>query len=151
MLTAICTDCPERIDMLYFMDTSYLVAITHKRDRYHADAVSISKTLVPPVRLLTTEAILMEYGNMLSQVKVRENAFRYIQILRNAPDTEIISIRPELFEKGLKDFGRYKDKEWGLVDCLSFIVMREKGVSHALTSDKHFEQAGFTILLKPES
>jgi uncharacterized protein len=133
--------------MLYFMDTSYLVAITHKRDRYHADAVSISKTLVPPVRLLTTEAILMEYGNMLN---IREKAFRYIQILRNAPDTEIISIRPELFEKGLKAFGRYKDKEWGLVDCLSFIVMREKDISQALTSDKHFEQAGFTILLKPD-
>jgi hypothetical protein len=48
--------------MLYFMDTSYLVAITHKRDRYHADAVSIGRTLETPVRLLTTEAILMEYG-----------------------------------------------------------------------------------------
>jgi uncharacterized protein len=136
--------------MLYFIDTSYLVVITHKRDRYHAEAVRISKVLENPVRLITTEAILMEYGNMLSQVNIREKAFRYIQILRNAPDTEIVSIRPELFEKGLKEFGRYKDKEWGLVDCLSFIVMKEKGISHALTSDKHFEQAGFTVLLKPD-
>jgi predicted nucleic acid-binding protein len=134
--------------MLYFLDTSYLVAITHKRDQYHSNAVSVSKFLESPVRLITTEAVLMEYGNMLSQVNVREKAFRYIQMLRNAPDTEIISVSAELFEKGLTDFGRYKDKEWGLVDCLSFVVMREKEISHALTSDRHFEQAGFKILLK---
>lgn len=134
--------------MLYFLDTSYLVAITHKKDQYHTNAVSVSKSLESPVRLFTTEAILMEYGNMLSQMNVREKAFRYIQILRSASDTEIISVSTELFEKGLTDFGRYKDKEWGLVDCLSFVVMREKRIFHALTSDKHFEQAGFKILLK---
>lgn len=136
--------------MQYFLDTSYLVAITHKKDQYHREAIKVSKMLEKPVKLITTEAILMEYGNLLSRIKVREQAFRFIQILRETEHTEIISIDSEIFEKGLKLFGKYKDKEWRLVDCSSFVVMREMGLSHALTSDRHFEQAGFTILLNPK-
>lgn len=134
--------------MRYFLDTSYLVAVTHKKDRYHAEAVKISRSLEKPIRLVTTEAILMEYGNMLSQINVREKAFQYIRLLKDSPDTEIIPADSELFEKGLEDFGRYKDKEWGLVDCMSFAVMREKNILHALTSDGHFDQAGFIALMK---
>jgi predicted nucleic acid-binding protein len=39
------------------------------------------------------------------------------------------------------------DKEWGVVDCFSFELMRIRGVTQALTADHHFEQAGFTALL----
>ncbi len=125
-----------------------MIAITHKRDQYHEDAVRVSQSLEKPVSLITTEAILMEFGNMLSQKPVRQKAFNYIRILQNSPEMEIIPANSELFEKGLKDFGRYKDKEWGLVDCMSFIIMREKNILYALTSDEHFEQAGFVMLLK---
>ena len=40
------------------------------------------------------------------------------------------------------------DKAWSLTDCMSFIVMRDGGLTEALTADHHFEQAGFTVLLK---
>jgi predicted nucleic acid-binding protein len=40
------------------------------------------------------------------------------------------------------------DKEWSLTDCISFVVMGERSLTEALTSDHHFEQAGFTALLK---
>jgi len=39
-------------------------------------------------------------------------------------------------------------KEWQLTDCISFIVMEDKEITEALTGDHHFEQAGFTALLK---
>jgi predicted nucleic acid-binding protein len=39
------------------------------------------------------------------------------------------------------------DKPWGLTDCLSFIVMQERGITEALTADEHFRQAGFVPLL----
>jgi uncharacterized protein len=133
--------------MNYFLDTSYLVALTHKRDQYHKEAVSVSKTLKEPVRLVTTSAVLMEFGNMFSSVHLRSNVFSYLQLLKNDKHTEIVFISEELFASGLTMFGKYQDKEWGLVDCLSFIVMKEYGITHALTSDEHFEQAGFTILL----
>ena len=54
----------------------------------------------------------------------------------------------ELMERGFDLFSRRPDKEWSLTDCISFIVMSEEGITEALTGDHHFEQAGFTILLK---
>jgi hypothetical protein len=44
-------------------------------------------------------------------------------------------------------FARYADKSWGLVDCASFVVMQQRGITEAFTSDRHFEQAGFACLL----
>jgi len=41
------------------------------------------------------------------------------------------------------------DKDWSLCDAVSFILMREYGIEDALTSDHHFEQAGFRRLLEP--
>ncbi|MFM6058496.1 MAG: hypothetical protein ACKO1I_17670 [Microcystis aeruginosa] len=40
------------------------------------------------------------------------------------------------------------DKAWSLVDCTSFIVMQQMEIQEALTTDQHFEQAGFIRLLK---
>jgi uncharacterized protein len=53
-----------------------------------------------------------------------------------------------LFSAGLELFRSRRDKEWSLTDCMSFVVMRERGITDALTNDHHFEQAGFRILLK---
>ena len=46
--------------------------------------------------------------------------------------------------------GRFKVKNnlWSLTDCISFMVMDDEGLKEALTADRHFEQAGFTALLK---
>ncbi|NCO53669.1 MAG: type II toxin-antitoxin system VapC family toxin [Deltaproteobacteria bacterium] len=54
-------------------------------------------------------------------------------------------MRAEIF------FQERPDKEWGLTDCVSFVIMTERKISAALTTDVHFEQAGFQVLLRKES
>jgi predicted nucleic acid-binding protein len=44
-------------------------------------------------------------------------------------------------------FGARPDNNWSLTDCISFVVMRDEGIIDALTGDRHFEQAGFKVLL----
>lgn len=67
-------------------------------------------------------------------------------MLRTSKNTEIVEISTSLFVKGFETYQKYDDKDWGLVDCISFVVMRESGVMEALTFDGDFKQAGFTML-----
>ncbi len=62
-------------------------------------------------------------------------------------DMTIVPSSAELFRRGLALFGRRTDKDWSLIDCTSFVVMKEQAVADALAADHHFEQAGFKILL----
>ena len=43
---------------------------------------------------------------------------------------------------------RRPDKAWSLTDCISFVVMTDRGLTEALTGDHHFEQARFHDLLR---
>ena len=60
----------------------------------------------------------------------------------------IITVSEELYEKGLNLFVKRPDKEWGLTDCISFVVIQERGITEALTTDTHFQQAGFLALMR---
>jgi len=59
-----------------------------------------------------------------------------------------VIITPELLEKSYQLYCFRADKEWGLTDCTSFVVMETVRMNRAFTADRHFEQAGFSILLK---
>lgn len=48
-----------------------------------------------------------------------------------------------LFDAGWAYFCRHADKRYSLTDCISFVVMQERGLQQALTFDQHFAQAGF--------
>ena len=73
----------------------------------------------------------------------REEAVSILNVLRSSKRVEVIEIGGKLFDKGLEVYGRYSDKAWGLVDCISFVVMQENEVTEALTFDGDFTQAGF--------
>lgn len=59
----------------------------------------------------------------------------------------IVPFSAELFDRGIAPYSERRDKDWSLTDCISFVVMQEHGLTDALTSDRHFEQAGFRRLL----
>jgi hypothetical protein len=72
----------------------------------------------------------------------------FVIALFNKNDNFVIyPINPEIIDKGLKIYSTYKDKYWGLVDCISFSLMKNENISLALTTDNHFKQAGFKALL----
>jgi predicted nucleic acid-binding protein len=59
----------------------------------------------------------------------------------------ILPATPEWVARGLSLYGQRLDKHWSVIDCVSFEMMRDHGLTEALTADHHFTQAGFQALL----
>jgi predicted nucleic acid-binding protein len=131
---------------ILFADTSFYVAIFSPQDALHARAKAAAAGHQGAV--VTTEFVLLEVGNYFCRSNGRAIFETMIENLRSAEDIEIVSASTDLFTKGFALFTSRPDKEWSLTDCTSFAVMQERGLSHALTADHHFEQAGFVALLK---
>ena len=131
---------PNRI----FLDTSFVIALINHNDQDHNQAEALSYRFENSP-LVTTDAVLLEIGNALAK-DFRVAAIETIRVLRSGKNTEIVEISPSLFEKGFETYQKCHDKDWGLVDCISFVVMWEGGLVEALTFDSNFKQAGFTIL-----
>jgi predicted nucleic acid-binding protein len=124
-----------------FVDTGYVIALINENDQHHAHAVTLSQRYEGHP-LVITDAVLLEIGNALSWI-ARQEASQIIHYFRDAEEVTVVQLTPERFNQALSLYDRYQDKSWGLVDCLSFEVMREKGLSTALTFDHHFTQAGY--------
>lgn len=130
---------PESI----FIDTGYVIALINDNDANHAQARHLAERY-EGFPLVTTDAVLLEIGNTLSRM-ARAEASEIIRHFQRADDVELIHLNPILFNQALAMFERYHDKTWGLVDCLSFVVMTEMRLSRALAFDQHFVQAGFIL------
>lgn len=129
-----------------FLDTSFVIALINDRDQYHVEAQALSYQFAASP-LITTHAVLLEIGNALAN-NYRQEAAETITVLRTSSDTEIIAVDTRLFDRGLETYQKYADKDWGLVDCISFVVMWERGLTESLTFDGNFKQAGFTMLCR---
>ena len=132
-----------------FLDTSYVVSLFAPSDSFHPKAQELANRIRRDrPRVITTRAVLLEIGNALSKPLQREPAFQFLDSLESDPRVEVIPLSDELYFQGLRLFRRRPDMEWGLVDCISFEVMKERAVTDSLTSDVHFQQAGFRPLLR---
>ena len=95
--------------------------------------------------LITTDAVLLEIGNSLSR-QYKQEAIQIIDGFITSENVEVVELTPRLFIEAFAKYRTYQDKQWGLVDCLSFVVMENRGISKVLTFDRHFAQAGFRVL-----
>ncbi len=129
-----------------FLDTAYAIALASATDELHLEALPLAEELeASGTRLLTTWAVPLEIGNALSKVQYRHAAVQLLSSLRTDPSVEIIPLSDQLFEQALKLYSERPDKEWGLTDCVSFVVMQARSITDALTTDEPFQQAGFRV------
>lgn len=135
------------MDKSAFLDTSYIIALVNKDDNHHKKALIFSKEVnVNKINIVTTELILIEIADSLSKLKFRNECIVTLQKIRR--DTLVVELSKEKLQKAWLLYEQRPDKEWGFTDCYSFIIMKELDIRQALTTDKHFEQTGFEILLK---
>ncbi len=132
-----------------FLDTAYAIALSAATDAHHQRAIELADQIeMTQTRMVTTRAVVIEIGNALSKPRYRSAAVALIDALEADPLVEIVPVTEALYSEALILFRTRPDKKWGLTDCISFVVMRERGIADALTTDEDFEQAGFRALLR---
>ena len=132
-----------------FADTVYWIALTNSFDQYHAKAVEVSSAL-GNCRLFTTEAVLTEFLNALADTghRIRAAAVEMVEAIRSNSQVTVIPQSRRAFSRSLVFYKARPDKGYSLTDCNSMLLMRERRLSEALTTDRHFEQEGFVALLR---
>jgi uncharacterized protein len=107
---------------MMLVDTSGLFCCHHAGERQHADAVRLFRSA------------------SLSWMR---------QPLTCCPHVEIVWVDEDLHRAALAFLQQRLDKAYSLCDAVSFVLMRARGITEALTTDRHFEQEGFVRLLEP--
>lgn len=131
-----------------FLDASYAIALASTKDTHHRRALELAQQLeASQNRLITTQPVVFEIGNALSRLSHRRAATLLIDSIEQDPVTEVLPCSGDLYRRALELFRSREDKEWGLTDCLSFVVMEDRGLTEALTADHHYQQTGYRALI----
>jgi predicted nucleic acid-binding protein len=134
-----------------FADTSGWTCWADRRQPFHTLAVSYYNAVWSRGgRIITTSLVLTELTALLtSPVRMPKPAqIQLLSAIRGDPAVEIVFLDAALDAAAWSLGEARPDKDWSLVDCASFELMRRRRLTDALTSDHHFEQAGFVRLLK---
>lgn len=132
-----------------FIDTAGWVALVHRGDNLHRKTVEAYRDIGAFMRF-STDAVLIETCNAFSRADLRPLAISLMARVKESQTLgvlEIVHVGEQLIQEGWEFFVNRMDKDWSLTDCISFVVMKKKGISKAITSYHHFKQAGFETLL----
>lgn len=126
-------------------DTYFFLAVLNTRDPDHERSLEFFGA--GQIEFVTTAWVLTEVAAALSPRASRRGFVQLYDKLRGDPAITILPADAARFEKGMALYRSRLDKDWSLVDCISFGVMEDLGLTEVLTGDRHFVQAGFTALL----
>jgi uncharacterized protein len=130
------------------LDTSFIIALENRDDPYHDRAKSLDRELmVKGAVYLLHWGILLEIADGYARARRRSKALDLLDRIESEDGYLVHPITDSILDEAVRLYRSRPDKEWGLTDCVSFILMRQHEVLEALTADTHFRQAGFVALL----
>lgn len=131
-----------------FIDTSGWLNAYHKDEPQHAETIKLYDSARFP--RITSSYVLAEFVP-LAQVRglPRQKNLKFCRRILDDPEVEVVWVDERLHRRAVELLERRADKNYSLCDAVSFVIMRERGITEALTTDKHFEQENFIRLLKP--
>lgn len=131
-----------------FIDTSGFYALVSSCDKSHQ---AVQKIIAEALRkgrfFLTTEYVLVETITLIKARNLTHLLPEFFQIVENERNCQIIWSDPEQFSLTRDYLLKCDDQSWSFTDCHSFLLMKQLKLREALTKDRHFEQAGFKVLL----
>lgn len=132
-----------------FADTVYWIATVRPGDQWR-EAAKTARDELGPTRLITTDEVLTEFLAALSTggPKMRQAAVNMVREILSNPNIRVVPQSRDSFLKGLTRYHARSDKQYSLQDCVSMNVMESESITEVLTNDSHFEQEGFTALMR---
>jgi uncharacterized protein len=131
-----------------FIDTSGFYSLLVSNDIYHQTARRFVRfAQKSQLRAVTTDYVLDETFTLLKARKVDKQIPLLLEIIENSSFLTVHWVDEEIFLKASKFLLRYGDHAYSFTDCVSFVVMNKLKMQTALTTDKHFKEAGFTCLV----
>lgn len=128
-----------------FLDTVGLIAVWDEDDQWHPLALPLFiEILSVPRKLITTPLVLLECGNAVSRRPYRADVCDLRETLIESDG--LVEPTLEEIEQAWQDYRAGKAGSGGIVDLISFAVMRRLGITESFTNDKHFAAAGFKVL-----
>lgn len=132
-----------------FVDAFAWIASINKNDNYHEISLSILENLIKEkTKLITTNYVLIETINALSNTGFRKSVIEFINKIENSQSVSIVKITDEIYNNAWNIYKKRLDKDWRITDCTSFEVMHRFKINKAFTNDNHFEQAGYYLMVK---
>lgn len=133
------------------LDTSFIVALENRDDTYHEKAKSLDRTLMAEgCNYLLHWGILLEIADGYARIGRRHKAVELLARFEAEEGYIVEPITAPLLPEALALYRGRPDKEWGLTDCISFLLMGQRQITGALTADGHFRQASSVpLLLEP--
>lgn len=134
-----------------FVDTSGWASLFVNTQPYHSQADQCFRLAVQQQKsVVTTNYVIGELVALLgSPIRIpRPRIFEVVDAVKTVHYVQIIYIEEATDTLAWELCKGRPDKAWSLVDCTSFVLMQQLSIQEALTTDQHFEQAGFIRLLK---
>jgi predicted nucleic acid-binding protein len=130
-----------------FVDTWFLIALTDAEDSHHPNARRLQERY-RRTPLVTHDAVLTEFLAFFADAGVRGRRAAVEKVREVLRRFMVTAADRALFLRALDLYAARPDKEYSLTDCMSMVVMRDRGIEHVLTNDHHFRQEGFTVLFE---
>jgi len=132
-----------------FLDTSGLFSFLIKNDDKHKDtSLIINKAINSGKHLITTDYIVDETATLLKSRGYSYIIPAFFDGIVSSKACHVEWMDQDLFDITKTFFIKFKDHEWSFTDCFSFVIMKNAGITEAITKDEHFREAGFTPLLQ---
>ncbi len=128
-----------------FADTSFYLALLNPNDQWFAAADRWLRSY--PGRFVTTTWVLLELLNSAARGRLRGVAVRMCADIQRHRLIFVVPASQRWFAKGQELYAARVDKDWSLTDCISFQIMKQLRITEAATTDQHFTQAGFKMVL----
>lgn len=129
---------------MVFLDTVGLLAIWDEADQWHEAANRTYGALLEQRRrVVTTSYVLLECGNAAARKSYRQDVEDLRLLLENSQ--KLIHPTPADWETAWHAYQQGENDGAGIVDQVSFTVMRRLGLRQAFTNDRHFRAAGFEV------